>query len=154
MQFSLHKWRNMFLITNDLSAADLVHADFCQTIKKCKSQEPVVIWKNTDGQTEPAKTSKTPMANKALKDCMLWKNTTDHVHCTVLWPADLESWWLKYHYFFQVYEHCVMSPHCTVETLHFPQIKCDASSMTHLMIELISFTLVSNYVLPKKATQK
>ena len=35
MQFSLHKWRNSFthafLVTNDLSAADLVHTDFCQT---------------------------------------------------------------------------------------------------------------------------
>ena len=35
MRFSLHKWRNSFtcafLVTNDLSAADLVHADFCQT---------------------------------------------------------------------------------------------------------------------------
>ena len=33
MQFSLHKLRNSFthalLVTNDLSAADLVHADFC-----------------------------------------------------------------------------------------------------------------------------
>ena len=35
MWFSLHKWRNSFThafwVTNDLSAADLVPADFCQT---------------------------------------------------------------------------------------------------------------------------
>ena len=35
MRFSLHRWRNSFthafLVTNDLSAADLVHAYFCQT---------------------------------------------------------------------------------------------------------------------------
>ena len=27
----LYKLRNAFLVTNDLSGADLVHADFCQT---------------------------------------------------------------------------------------------------------------------------
>ena len=31
MLFLLYKLRNVFLVTNDLSAADLVHADFCQT---------------------------------------------------------------------------------------------------------------------------
>ena len=35
MWFSLHKWRNSFthafLVAIDLRAADLVHADFCQT---------------------------------------------------------------------------------------------------------------------------
>ena len=31
MLFLLYKLRNAFLVTNDLSAADLVHADFCQT---------------------------------------------------------------------------------------------------------------------------
>ena len=35
MPFSLHNWMNSFthafLVTNDFSAADLVHADFCQT---------------------------------------------------------------------------------------------------------------------------
>ena len=31
MLFILYKLRNAFLITNDLSAADLLHADFCQT---------------------------------------------------------------------------------------------------------------------------
>ena len=35
MWFSLHKWRNsfthVFLVTDDLSGADLVHADFCKT---------------------------------------------------------------------------------------------------------------------------
>ena len=31
MLFILYKLRNEFLVTNDLSAADLVHADFCQT---------------------------------------------------------------------------------------------------------------------------
>ena len=29
--FLLYKLRNAFLVTNDLSGADLVHADFCQT---------------------------------------------------------------------------------------------------------------------------
>ena len=36
-RFSLHKWRNTFthsfFVSNDLSAADLAHADFCQTWK-------------------------------------------------------------------------------------------------------------------------
>jgi hypothetical protein len=31
MLFLLYKLRNAFLVTNDLSGADLVHADFCQT---------------------------------------------------------------------------------------------------------------------------
>ena len=31
MLFLLYKIRNVFLVTNDLRAADLVHADFCQT---------------------------------------------------------------------------------------------------------------------------
>ena len=29
--FLIHKLRNVFLVSNDLSGADLVHADFCQT---------------------------------------------------------------------------------------------------------------------------
>ena len=47
MQFSLHKWRNSFtlafLVTNDLGAADLDHADFWQTYKKRMSQGPAVL---------------------------------------------------------------------------------------------------------------
>ena len=31
MLFLLYKLRNAFLVTNDFSGADLVHADFCQT---------------------------------------------------------------------------------------------------------------------------
>ena len=31
MLFLLYKLRNAFLVTNDLSGEDLVHADFCQT---------------------------------------------------------------------------------------------------------------------------
>ena len=31
MLFLLYKLRNVFLVTNDLSAADLAHTDFCQT---------------------------------------------------------------------------------------------------------------------------
>ena len=31
MLYLLYKLRNVFLITNDLSAADLVRANFCQT---------------------------------------------------------------------------------------------------------------------------
>ena len=31
MLFLLYKLRNVSLVTNDLSAGDLVHADFCQT---------------------------------------------------------------------------------------------------------------------------
>ena len=31
MLFLLYKLRNAFLVTNDLSGADFVHADFCQT---------------------------------------------------------------------------------------------------------------------------
>ena len=31
MLFLLYKLRNVFLVTNDLSGADLVHADFCKT---------------------------------------------------------------------------------------------------------------------------
>ena len=31
MLFLLYKLRNVFLVTDDLSTVDLVHADFCQT---------------------------------------------------------------------------------------------------------------------------
>ena len=42
MLFLLYKLRNAFLVTNNLSAADLVHADFLSDLKKRMSQGPGV----------------------------------------------------------------------------------------------------------------
>ena len=43
--FSLQKWRdsftNAFLATYDISTADLVHADFCQTYKNARAKDRV-----------------------------------------------------------------------------------------------------------------
>ena len=47
MWFSVHNWRNsfthVFLVINDLSAADLVHANFCQTKKTARSKDWVYV---------------------------------------------------------------------------------------------------------------
>jgi hypothetical protein len=47
MQFSLLKWRNSFThafwVTNDLSAADLVPAVFCQTEKNAQAKDQVYM---------------------------------------------------------------------------------------------------------------
>ena len=43
MLFLLYKLRNAFLVTNDLSGADLVHADFCQTKKNARTMDWVYL---------------------------------------------------------------------------------------------------------------
>ena len=46
-RFSLHFWRNFythaFWVNNDLSAADLVHGDFCRTKKNAQAKDLVYI---------------------------------------------------------------------------------------------------------------
>ena len=42
MLFLLYKLRNAFLVTNDLSGAGLVHADFCQTLKNAQAKDHLV----------------------------------------------------------------------------------------------------------------
>ena len=50
MFFLFYKLRNAFLVTNDLSGADLVNADFCQTSKNAGAKDQ--LYKVCDSKSE------------------------------------------------------------------------------------------------------